>query len=287
MTTTSTADPRVCGRSDLIDALPWARLGWSRGAPDWPAEALVIYAVGHGRGHLTRALNVARLLGPATVLHTADGPLPVAPPGVQMQRVRLDDDALDRALGQARMLIVDTFPAGLRGEVRPTHLARVAVSVLIQRHVKTEAYPEYHAWARRYGCVIRPYPPAGCEWDDEASDADAHLGPCVGYLVRPLRRGAAGAGWSVMGRFDGLAAPIADALRAGERVEGIVDTLPDQPIVAVGAGYNTTYELLTLGLPFALVPVTKRFDDPWRRAERLGRAIHSRAALQAFIGRGP
>ena len=290
MTITSTADPRVCQRNTLIEALPWTQLGWTcAGAePNWQADDLVIYAVGRGLGHLTRALNIARLLGPATILHTADGGVPTPPPGVRLRRIEPDDGALDAALDAARMLIVDTFPAGLRGEVRPAHLAQVEVSVLIRRYLKTEAYPDYATSAGRYDCALRPYPVEGCEWEEDALDApNSPLpGRCIGYLVRPLRRAvpSAGAGWSVMGRFDGLTAPIADALRQGDRIEGLVDALPDQPVVAVGAGYNTTYELLTSGLPFALVPVAKRFDDPWRRAARLGRAIHSRAALHAFIG---
>ncbi|MEO1272868.1 MAG: hypothetical protein AAFX99_32675 [Myxococcota bacterium] len=69
----------------------------------------------------------------------------------------------------------------------------------------------------------------------------------------------------------------------GRWIRGAFELLPDAPVVAVGAGYNTTYELLTLGLPFALVPLEKRFDDPWRRAGLLGRALHTRGQLGTFL----
>lgn len=269
MNTLSTADPRVCDAARLRAALALP-IDWA--APR-PRSAVVIYAPGQGAGHCTRARIIADLLGPATLLHDA-APLLDTPTRRELQASAAN---LAATLATARVLIVDTFPRGLRGELGAAQLAQVQHTVLVQRALDLDAYPDYHAAARVYARRVRPYPADGCEWDGEVSS------PAIGYLVRPIRLGPPAPGWTLIGRRAGLD-PIWDgALEGGIAAGARFEVLPDRPTVALGAGYNTSHELLTLGLPFALIPAARRFDDPWRRAERLGRAVHSPAALRRFL----
>ncbi|MEO1269974.1 MAG: hypothetical protein AAFX99_17985, partial [Myxococcota bacterium] len=163
MSSTTVDDPRVCRREQLEQTLAAAlhRLGWSLSTPQWTAQQLLIYAPGGGLGHLTRAVNVARLLGPATIIHTSRWLGSVCPPDVNLVAVPAGQRTasalsalLDRLMGAVRMLIVDTFPGGLAGELTDAILERVGCRVMVQRYLKTEAYPDYHALIQRYTHIV-------------------------------------------------------------------------------------------------------------------------------------
>lgn len=242
-------------------------------------ECLVV-ALGGGRGHLTRALNFAATHAATTTILASPGATsPVAPrPGVTVLRVSADRAAEDvRAhLGATRAswLVVDTFPGGLFGELGS--LAGFAKTTLIRRYLRPGAYPDEERLAARYDEVLLPYSPERCEWD--RTQPGVHVGP----LVRPL---AVGTGprrpWVVLGpvaRF----APWALAALPPDTVylSGPVDLLPlAERYLAVGGGHNLTYELLALGVPFRVVPTEQRYDDPFRRADRLGVFAPDRRAL--------
>ncbi|MCO5170290.1 MAG: hypothetical protein M9894_28475 [Planctomycetes bacterium] len=255
---------------------------------DLPPDArALIYAPGGGLGHLTRALVVARALpGPVHVWHQAPAPLP-APARVRQRRLPTGwgparvAAALARAARRAPLLVVDTFPGGLEGELTPEALGAFRRRVLVARHVRPGAYPGYEARARAFDARLLPYPPAACEWDGAAP------GVHVGHLLRdlPLDDGPV-APLVVLGDPARLPAGWRARLPDGAQVvRGWAPRLPRaRCYLSVGAGYHASYELRRLGAPLGLVPVERRYDDQFRRAARLGAGVHTRQDLLRLLG---
>lgn len=268
---------------------------------DLPAGApALIYAPGGGLGHLTRALALSRALpGPVHVWHQAPRALPLAPARVRQRRLPATWSpervaaALARAARAARLLVVDTFPGGLEGEVTPRVLAAFARRVLVRRYVRPDAYPGYARRAARYDAALLPYPAGACEWD-EGADRDGLPGRQdvhVGHLLRdlPLEEGhEAPAPLVVLGDASLLPAAWRARLPAGTRlVSSWTPRLPRAArYLSVGAGYHATYELERLGAPFGLVPRERRYDDQFRRAERRGAAVCTRRDLDRLLSAG-
>jgi hypothetical protein len=80
---------------------------------------------------------------------------------------------------------------------------------------------------------------------------------------------------AVLGPSDALTPAMRDRLPHDARfVEGPIAALPSaRAYLATGAGYHASYELARAGRPFGLVPRERRFDDQFRRAALLDRAI--------------
>ena len=129
---------------------------------------ILIYALGGGWGHVTRAAALARAIGPAArVRILANSPylqiVQAAMPELGIEAVSTGAEA---ASGIAReepdvvdVLVVDTFPRGLGGELATLLPSLRAWKVLIHRDLK----PEYVSWAglrsfvgAHYDCVICP-----------------------------------------------------------------------------------------------------------------------------------
>jgi hypothetical protein len=263
------------------------------GAPEQDLEQqrcdgrVVLYALGGGAGHLGRALALAARLGPGLILHRAAFVAARPPPGVRLLRVPGELSiprwrrALARIASGAELFVVDTFPAGIAHEIDDDVLARARRRALVRRYVRPFAYPGYDDAAARFDDVFAPYPLGGSEWEAPAP-GDRHLG----YLTRRLR---------LSGEPERPLCVIGDArlLPVGWRallpadtawIEGPFEALPRaRAYLSMGAGYNIAYELLALGAPFGLLPLEKRYDDQFRRAERLGRAVTTRADLARLI----
>lgn len=251
---------------------------------------LVMWAPGGGFGHATRAVALAARLGArALVLHQAPEPVE-APAGVRLRRIPAGWDparaarALARLARAADALVVDTFPAGVAGEVTDEVLRAARRRVLVKRHVRRASYPDHDALAARFDEELLPYPAGGCEWDGEAR------GVHVGHLLRdlPLAPGPEAA-LCVLGDAARLPAAWRARLAGARHVRGRVAALPPaRRYLSVGAGYHATYELARLGRPHGLVPLERRWDDQFRRAGRAARAVLTRADLDALLaGEGP
>lgn len=258
-----------------------------------PADApALIYAPGGGRGHLTRALTLARALGGAVhVWHQAPHALPLAPARVRQRRLPPSwgatrvAAALARAARSARLLVVDTFPAGLEGEVTPAALEGFARRVLVRRYVRPGAYRGYDAAAARYDAALLPYPADDCEWEGGAT------GVHVGHLLRDLPldpdhdADGAPAPLVLLGDPAELPPGWRARLPVGTRVvRGWTPRLPrGLRYLSLGAGYHATYELARVGAPIGLVPRERRYDDQFRRAERRGLGVHGRRDLERLL----
>jgi len=248
----------------------------------------LVYALGGGAGHLTRALVLARSLiarGPVHVLARAGAPQLVdACNEVGIERV---DAATPFAEVRARVaellfaqapcaLVVDTFPGGLGRELDDAVLARAATTTLVARYVKRDAYPDYDALAARFDAIVEPYAPGASEWIEQDPPGLRWSSRAVGLLARDLAIAQGEpAPIAVLGPIDALTPAMRARLPHDARfVEGPMAVLPSaRAYLATGAGYHASYELARAGRPFGLVPRERRFDDQFRRAALLDRAI--------------
>lgn len=237
---------------------------------------VVIYALGGGAGHLARATAYAARFHapgtPVTILHSAAA-LVVEPPGPGVELVAVpissrseDVGALLRtALGRRRRreLVVDAFPAGLGGEIDAALLASASHTTLVRRYVKPFAYDHYVERAARFDRHVMPYSTDRCEWSKEEVAAGRPV-LFAGPLVRQLEIGrGARSSLAVIGDSARLGAGVRRRLPEDTVfVRGRFRALPPaQAYLSVGAGYNIAYELDRLGVPFALVPEDRRYDD--------------------------
>ena len=246
--------------------------------------------MGGGRGHLTRAVNLARLLGPAVILHQAEAAVPRAPVWVKQTRVEPPWTAASlRAAvlkwsGKAGLLVVDSFPAGLAHELDDEVLAAFPTCALVKRYVRPGSYRDYEKSASRFRWQLLPYQPGACEW--EGTTCGTH----VGLLVRRLMlKGPKTAPLVVIGDPATLPATWQSLLPVGTRsIQGPFWRLPvARRYLSLGAGYNTTYELWSLGASTRLVPRQRRYDDQFARADRLGLGLYSSAELGSWLDSGP
>ena len=259
----------------------------------------VIYALGGGAGHLARAtVYAARSCAPGapvTILHSAAARI-VEPPGRGVELVAVpissrseDVGALLRtALGKRRQreLVVDAFPGGLGGEIDAALLASASRTTLVRRYVKPFAYDHYVELAARFDRHVMPYSTDRCEWSEEdVAIADRPV-LFAGPLVRQLEIGrGARASLAVIGDSTRLGAGVRRLLpKDTVFVRGPFRALPPaQAYLSVGAGYNIAYELDRLGVPFALVPEDRRYDDQFRRADLLGRSLGAFGSVESLL----
>jgi hypothetical protein len=156
---------------------------------------------------------------------------------------------------------------------------------LIRRFVKPLSYPGYQALAARFDEHILPYDADRSEWldDDIVTSRRATI---VGPLVRPLPVAAGPrAPLTIIGDPARLGSGLCARLpRATLIARGPLTSLPAaRAYLATGAGYNLAYELDALGAPYGLLPAERRFDDQFRRADLLGRAIVDAEGIDRLI----
>ena len=258
----------------------------------------VIYALGGGLGHLSRALALARTLEGTAIVHRGSDALPDIdlPSGVRLigvdaawtpARLRACLSGLARA---APVLVVDTFPGGVAHELDDATLAGFAHRVLVRRYLRPGAYDDEAALAARFDDTLVPYRARLCEWPESGNDRGAGCactGAHAGFLVRGLR---------VESHLDALELIIIgdrERLPPGWRallpartghVSGPFRALPAaRRYLAMGAGHNLVYELMEAGVCFAAMPCERRYDDQFRRADRLGIGVHSRDDLTRWL----
>ncbi len=225
---------------------------------------IVIYALGGGWGHVTRALGLARAfeaLGYSARLLAPRGKgvtetplvIPVSPS---------QTPELNRRLNQADLVIVDVFSRGVLGELQPR-----PEWVLLTRLAKTMPLPGYDiiidiepnlAWS--------PYDGFGpVAWRPKAVQADCVLVPC--------------------GRtFDGLFQKLQPRLaHCGYRVTIASEhpaALDGAQVVIGAAGYNLSYEAASVGAHHLCIPQRRRVDDQFRRARAIAETFRNPYALE-------
>ena len=266
----------------------------------------IVYALGGGWGHLTRAAALTRYAAhPVRIL--TNSPYASRFSGLNMVSI---DAALDfgntrrvvlREIEHAQpsLLIVDTFPRGLGGELENYNGRRV----LIQRDLderfekRTRQYVSDH-----YGLVVNPG--EGPVYPQSVLTAPWFLRntfpPCTraGVLI------VAGGNKEEQSWYGEVAAALDCPFRcvAPELPPGCppehwvrhwpaIDLIAQARLVIGGAGYNTVHECAALNVPLIAKPWPRKYDRQWLRARRadvsVNTATEAVAAVHDFLHREP
>ncbi len=231
------------------------------------APRVLYYALGGGRGHLTRSLWMAqffpqvRWLVPVRLAHWVNA-IGLEPQSSQSlaQRVQSEIDHY-----QPDLLVVDTFPRGVLGELARVHWDCPAW--LVSRWVK----PEYAALAEVQQALRRYFKIAV---ELTAWPCDFELGPAL--RPPPQHRTASDnrvlclldppdwlASWCQQRGLQllgpDLEAPCAQAQQL----------LPQAQLIISGAGYNSYHEVVQSGVPAIFLAQPRCLDDQQLRARGL------------------
>jgi len=278
---------------------------------------ILIYALGGGWGHVTRAAALARAIGPAArVRILANSPfveiVQAAMPELGIEAISAGEDAASRIArekpGVVDVLVVDTFPRGLGGELATLLPSLRARKVLIHRDLK----PEYVAWADLRSFVGAHYDRVICPGERGPL---ADLGRAIytaPWIVRPpiaVKPGVdvivcAGGNADEMPWYGEVAALLARDISvrclAPELPHGCpaelwlrhwpsIDWIASAGAAVGGAGYNTVNECLALSVPLVARPWPRKYDRQRLRAEQCRNATivetpdeAARAALEAL-----
>lgn len=244
-----------------------------------------IYALGGGWGHITRAAGLARALGPAArVLILANSPYLEI---VRTSMPELGIEAVSTGLEDPDVLVVDTFPRGLAGELAERLPSLRALKILIHRDLR----PEYVSWAGlrtfvadHYDCVICPgerglladlpqaiftapwllRPPAAVKPGVDVvvcAGGNAEELPWYGEVAALLAR-------DVGVRCLAAELPPGCPPELWIRYWPSIDWIASAGAVVGGAGYNTVNECLALGVPLIARPWPRKYDRQRLRAEQ-------------------
>jgi len=268
-------------------------------SPDW-----LIYALGGGWGHMTRAVALARA---ARVRHSVRI-LTNSPDAryVQCAMPELDIVALDASLStpdtraqavrciadaQPRCLIVDTFPRGLGGELARLLHSIASRKVLVHRDLNPEYVVEAGLRAfveSAYDLILVPG-----EGEGEAFGSLPRAALTNAWLIRdpqPAAESPKGVLVCASGRGDEAAwygEVVVQLLGSGRQIRCVApscppgcprelwaeywpaaELLPSAEIVVGGAGYNTVHECRAFGIPLIAKPWPRLYDRQLERAER-------------------
>lgn len=233
----------------------------------------LIYAMGGGWGHVTRAIALARAAGPhVSIQILSNSPYiervhgaPVIPTNRDEAGPRIRDINPD-------VLIVDTFPRGLGGELAGELAELCCQKVLIHRDLR----PEYVDWAglrefvpRNYDLVIVPGEDEGSAFGDSVRTVTT--APWLVRSAEELREQEDGAQRVLVigaGNLEELGwyQEVAEALRVPLFCGWpAIEWMPAADVVVGGGGYNTVYECLACRAPLVAKAWPRKYDRQERR----------------------
>ena len=263
------------------------------------SEDPLLYALGGGHGHTLRGLAILRRLGRGRV---------IAPPRLRDWADRLGVATLPTperptpewaaSLAAPRLLLVDTFPRGVLGELPP--LLERAPAWLIARRVRPDLYLhppirkaietrfERLLWCeeppaeladlqlpqQRVGPILLEPEPLSREAARTELGIAAHARLLIGLGSGPPRRqaGLCRLLARLARRFDGEVLFVSTELPAGGPVRPLFPAgryLRAADAVVGAAGYHAAHETLLAGVPTLLIPQARPHDDQaWRAAGR-------------------
>ena len=253
---------------------------------------ILIYALGGGWGHLTRAAALASALLPhrATILANSPylGIAREAMPELSIVPVSSREEVVERIANRAPdALIVDTFPRGLGGELVAL-LPDCRFRILIHRDLSAQ----YVAWGNLREFVANHYDYVLCPGESAPFDNLPHASMTAPWLIRepqPVQNPArvvvcASGNAEEMPWYgevtDSLASLNIDVrCIAHDRPPGCpedrwvrywpaIDWIAGADVVVGGAGYNTVNECSATGTPLIARPWPRKYDRQRLRAER-------------------
>jgi hypothetical protein len=263
---------------------------------------ITIYALGGGWGHLTRAAALARFHHARIVTNS---PYVGLIPELHTELVATVEEAVRAVERETDVLVVDTFPRGLGGELAGILPGLRAKKILVNRILN----PEYVQWADlgrfvadHYDGVIRPG-----EESELWKVPDAKV--TAPWLVREPQRVTeqvdvivcAGGMANELPWYGEVTAELAKDLRvrclAAELPPGCppdrwvhywpaIDWIASARVVVGGAGYNTVHECQAMGVPLIARPRPRKYDcQRWRAEQHSGIRIVETAQQAAEAAR--
>lgn len=244
-----------------------------------------MYAMGGGHGHVCRALHIVRairalapsvdvkLLGPERCRAIVPANVEYdAPPSCNREELGRWFVALVDHF-QPRVVVVDTFPRGVLGELRfRSEQKRVLVTRLVP--------PAYYQLARvREACFtydqiywsegksLPEYP--GIEVEPVA-DTRPVLKPEPSHGTLGLGTGIYQHGDRVRKAFETAFGPEGEWIQSGSwRKDLGLQLLPRFGLLVSASGYNTFYEALRVGQPTIFIPQERKYDFQRQRVQTL------------------
>jgi len=247
--------------------------------------ALLYYAPGGGLGHLTRAVAILRQWKKLTrrpsllVTYSPFASLATREKVVVKQIAGPEPQLMKRLVRRAapRVLVVDTFPRGIVGEIADLVPALECPAVLIQRHLNpsyvlqfkvTAFVTQYYRLAVRIGDALEP---------QTLSQRTVDVPPVTVREARELPMSAPRSGWLFVDWGEGsepymkMATEVARhrgkelrVLRRGEYYPAV--ELMVRSELAIGSGgYNFFQEAALTQTPTIFVPCRRMYDDQFGR----------------------
>ncbi len=252
----------------------------------------LIYALGGGWGHLTRAAALARAAASCHAVRIlTNSPYAAQVSGLDIVVVASREAALAQIeAARPDALIVDTFPRGLGGELAAILPALEATKILVHRDLSSEyvsAASLRDFVASNYDLVLIPGEGEGCEFPGEVTEPwlvrSADELSAAAPKGRPVVCASGNA--EELAWYGEVAAQLADSLCVAAvcppgcpperwiRHWPAIDLFPGAPVIVGGGGYNTVQEALACRVPLVARPWPRKYDrqsDRAARAARLG-----------------
>ncbi len=264
--------------------------------------ALLYYAPGGGLGHLTRAVAILRQWR----LHTKRRSLLVTyspfaslavREGVAVKQISGPEaPLLKRLLSRAapKLLVVDTFPRGILGEIADLVPTLECPAVLIQRYLNPVYLRQFNVAAfvgQHYRLVVRIADALPLQ---TLSQRTVDVPPVTVREARELPPGGSRSGWLFVDWGEGSAPFAAVAqetasrrgkelriLRPGEFYPA-VELMGKAELVIGGGGYNFFHETALAGASAIFVPGRRMYDDQFGRTAGAAQA-RTPEALRALL----
>ena len=256
---------------------------------------LLVYALGGGFGHLTRACALARTALPGTQVRIltnspyADCVMQAMP---EIDIEHGDEVSKQIETAGADTLIVDTFPRGLVGELVNAVASFDGLKVFVQRDLNPDYASKYHLndfIGRSYDLVL-----------DAGDSMPDGLGPFPQTVTAAGNREELAWYGSVVSRLLAWKAqcnvrciapvcPDACPPECWVRYWPAMDLYAAADGVIGGAGYNTVYETAACGVPLVARAWPRKYDRQHLRARRAARVAgdpeEAAAAALELLGR--
>lgn len=275
----------------------------------------LIYALGGGWGHLNRSAALARAArSPVRILTNSPYASQVRIDGAEL--IAIDpsaafNDAVSQIRGHIRqtrpsVLIVDTFPRGLGGEL-PNHNGS-GRNVLVQRDVTPKYAALVRGFAAGYDLILRPG--EGAAFPGAVTTAPWLIRDTVDPAPRDTVLIVAGGNaeeqkWygNVSNKLTKECSDLPVRCVAPQlppncppecwiRHWPAMDLISRARLVIGGAGYNTVHECAALNVPLIARPWPRQYDRQWLRAKRAAARVHTvaeavRAAMDLLNRKPP
>jgi hypothetical protein len=262
-----------------------------------------IYALGGGFGHLTRAAALARRTEDVRILTNSPYVDCVrrAMPELDLVAIEAREEVGRQIeLADPDCLIVDTFPRGLGGELAEILPSFRGRKVLVQRDLNPRYAAAFDLEAfigRFYDLVLNPGEGSGATITEPwlvRSPEDLLTREAALELLgldgeKPCAIVCAAGNRDELDWYEAVASHLAECPAFDVRLIATsywpaMDLYPAADVVIGGAGYNTIYECLAMGVPLVARPWPRKYDRQELRANRAsarGRVVVVDSPLEA------